>query len=244
MAIDAGYTITPLSGKNGTDGESGTGIKVQYSVNGTSNWHATFTDGDIYMRQSTDNGTAWSDAMRIVGEKGDTGATGPQGKKGDKGDTGATGPQGPQGEKGDPGANGTSLTSKGNWASGTAYKLMDVVYYATNKTSYICKKAHTASSSILPTNTTYWTVLAAPGTNGTDATQYYMHFVYCDDTTSGTNYSTTESRKYVGIYTDTTQADAATFDTAKAKSGIVWSKAEGEDGDDGTSVTITSESVK
>jgi len=223
MAIDAAYKIIALSGKDGTDGESGTGIKVQYSVNGTSNWHATFTDGDIYMRQSTDNGTAWSDAMRIVGEKG---------------------------EKGDPGANGTSLTSKGNWASGTAYKVMEVVYYATNKTSYVCKKAHTASSSILPTNTTYWTVLAAPGTdgtngtNGTNATQYYMHFVYCDDTSSGSNYSTTESRKYVGIYTDTTQADAATFDTAKAKSGIIWSKAEGEDGDDGTSVTITSKSVK
>ena len=129
---------------------------------------------------------------------------------------------------------------------------MEVVYYTTNKTSYVCKKAHTSSNSILPTNTTYWTVLAAPGTDGTngtngtngqDATQYYMHFVYCDDTSSGTNYSTTESRKYVGIYTDTTQADAATFDTAKAKSGIVWSKAEGEDGNDGTSVTISSKAV-
>ena len=42
----------------------------------------------------------------IKGDKGDTGARGPQGPKGDKGDTGARGPQGPQGPKGDTGATG------------------------------------------------------------------------------------------------------------------------------------------
>ena len=42
----------------------------------------------------------------LKGEKGDTGATGPQGPKGEKGDAGATGPQGPKGEKGDTGATG------------------------------------------------------------------------------------------------------------------------------------------
>ncbi len=41
------------------------------------------------------------------GEKGDTGAVGPQGPQGEKGDTGAVGPQGPQGEKGDTGAVGS-----------------------------------------------------------------------------------------------------------------------------------------
>lgn len=40
------------------------------------------------------------------GEKGDTGAIGPQGPKGDKGDTGAAGPQGLKGDKGDTGATG------------------------------------------------------------------------------------------------------------------------------------------
>lgn len=47
-----------------------------------------------------------ADAGVFDGEKGDTGATGPQGPKGDKGDTGATGPQGPKGDKGDTGATG------------------------------------------------------------------------------------------------------------------------------------------
>ena len=77
------------------------------------------------------------------------------------------------------------------------------------------------------------------GKDGKDATQYYIHFVYCDDTSAGTNYSTSEARKYIGVYTDTTQADAATFNAAKAKAGIVWSKAEGEDGKDGTTPTVT-----
>ena len=79
MAIDSGYIITPISGKKGTDGQNGkngTGISVQYSVNGTENWHDTFGNGDIYMRQSTNGGTTWSAAMRIVGEKGDKGDTG------------------------------------------------------------------------------------------------------------------------------------------------------------------------
>ena len=101
MAIDSGYIITPISGKKGTDGQNGkngTGISVQYSVNGTENWHDTFGNGDIYMRQSTNGGTTWSAAMRIVGEKGDKGDTGAQGAKGD---TGTTGPQGPKGDKGD-----------------------------------------------------------------------------------------------------------------------------------------------
>ena len=88
MAIDAGYTIRAISGRNGSDGQNGTngkdgkdgtdgnGITVQYSVNGTTNWHSTFTSGDIYMQQSTDGGKTWSAAMRIVGEKGDKGEDG------------------------------------------------------------------------------------------------------------------------------------------------------------------------
>ncbi|WP_335402484.1 hypothetical protein [Bacillus sp. JJ1533] len=40
------------------------------------------------------------------GDKGDTGAIGPQGPKGDKGEIGATGTQGPKGDKGDTGATG------------------------------------------------------------------------------------------------------------------------------------------
>ena len=41
------------------------------------------------------------------------------------------------------------------WASGVAYKVGDLVTYSGNG-KYICTAAHTSSSSILPTNTSYW----------------------------------------------------------------------------------------
>lgn len=100
-----------------------------------------------------------------TGAKGATGATGSQGPKGDKGDTGATGAAG---AKGATGAKGVSFVVKGAWASGTAYvnntTQIDVVTY--NGSSYACKTSHTASSSILPTNTTYWTLIAQKGATG------------------------------------------------------------------------------
>lgn len=78
----------------------------------------------------------------------------------------------------------------------------------------------------------------ASGAPGAPATQYYLHRVYCDEYTANEdynnytdeqidaarNYSTTDARKYVGIYVDTTQADAAHFTIANNKAGIVWSQ--------------------
>lgn len=50
-------------------------IYVEYSIDGSTSWHATFTTGDLYMRQKKGSG-AWSAAIRIVGEKGDAGNEG------------------------------------------------------------------------------------------------------------------------------------------------------------------------
>tara|TARA_Y100000289_G_scaffold58180_1_gene63178 strand:- start:548 stop:1264 length:717 start_codon:yes stop_codon:yes gene_type:complete len=47
---------------------------------------------------------------------------------------------------------------KGTYSGGTAYVVDDVVYY--NGTSYVCKLASTGN---LPTNTTYWDVMAEGG---------------------------------------------------------------------------------
>lgn len=97
-----------------------------------------------------------------TGPKGDTGAVGATGAAGPKGDTGATGP------KGATGATGVSLRIKGAWASGTAYvnnaSYVDIVTYGGS--SYACTKSHTASTSILPTNTTYWVCIAKKGDTG------------------------------------------------------------------------------
>lgn len=94
--------------------------------------------------------------------KGETGAAGA------RGDTGATGAKGDTGAKGEKGETGVSLRIKGTWTSGTAYvnnaSYVDVVAYSGS--SYACIKSHTASASILPTNTTYWLCIAKKGDTG------------------------------------------------------------------------------
>lgn len=71
------------------------------------------------------------------------------------------------------GGTGVSMRNKGAWASGTAYtagtaagSYIDVVTY--NGSSYMCKTSHTSSSSNVPPNTTYWTLLSQKGTDGED----------------------------------------------------------------------------
>ena len=79
------------------------------------------------------------------------------------------------GKDGKDGTNGVSIRNKGNWASDIAYvnnnSYIDVVYYSTNGCSYSCKKSHTSSSSILPTNTTYWQLVASKGATGATGAQ-------------------------------------------------------------------------
>lgn len=53
-------------------GDSGVSVIAQYSANSIS-WHDVFVTGDIWMRTSTNSGTTWTPAIRIVGEKGDSG---------------------------------------------------------------------------------------------------------------------------------------------------------------------------
>lgn len=71
--------------------------------------------------------------------------------------------------------------------------------------------------------------------DGNNATQYYYHVVYCNNTSTGAGYSTTPSNQtYTGTYVDTTQADAATW--ASLPSGVKWNYTKGSTGDDGYNV--------
>lgn len=47
---------------------SGSGIMVEWSIDGATLWHSTYAEGDLYMRQSFDGGTTWSSAILVVGE--------------------------------------------------------------------------------------------------------------------------------------------------------------------------------
>ena len=68
----------------------------------------------------------------------------------------------PRGTPGEDGTNGISFSWKGAYDAGTAYLVNDTVSY--NGSSYICILASTGN---LPTNATYWTVMAQKGTDGT-----------------------------------------------------------------------------
>jgi hypothetical protein len=110
------------------------------------------------------------------GDKGDTGAQGPagatgatgsqgiqgiQGETGAQGPAGATGATGAQGPAGNNGADGDSFVWLGAYNAGTTYAPRDAVSY--NGSSYICKLASTGN---LPTNSTYWDLMAQKGSDG------------------------------------------------------------------------------
>lgn len=113
---------------------------------------------------------SWADPVNLIGAQGVQGPEGPIGKQGIQGPVGPQGPAGPQGVAG---PKGTSLNLKGAWAADVAYVCttvqIDVVTH--NGSSYACKKSHTSTSSILPTNTTYWTLIAQKGATGATGPQ-------------------------------------------------------------------------
>ena len=71
-----------LRGPDGPAGADGDGLITEYSVDGVSGWHSTFTDGDIYMRHKIGEGGTWTNAIRLVGEQGPEGIQGPAGADG------------------------------------------------------------------------------------------------------------------------------------------------------------------
>ena len=107
----------------------------------------------------------------LKGDTGATGATGATGPQGPQGPQGIQGIQGPAGTNGTNGTNGTdgadgidgvSFIWEGAYSAGTTYAPNDAVSY--NGSSYMCKLASTGN---LPTNTTYWDLMAQKGNDGT-----------------------------------------------------------------------------
>lgn len=87
LRTDNSYWVSGKSAPNIFAGAWGPPIYIgppinQYSADGETQWHDTFTAGDLYMRQSTDGRATWSDPIRIVGPTGATGAKGDDGEDG------------------------------------------------------------------------------------------------------------------------------------------------------------------
>ncbi len=53
-----------------------TPVRVQWSVDGVSNWHTNYVAGDFYSRQSTDGGNTWSNVQKSIGDGGADGING------------------------------------------------------------------------------------------------------------------------------------------------------------------------
>lgn len=124
---------------------------------------AVVSDGTTYKATKAD----FKGATGATGATGPTGPTGPQGIQGTTGAQGATGPTGPQGPTGTNGTDGTDgtdgldITWLGAYAAETTYAINDAVSY--NGSSYICKLESTGN---LPTDTTYWDLMAQKGSDG------------------------------------------------------------------------------
>ena len=115
-AVNEALTAAKASGEfDGADG-------ITPTIGDNGNWYLGDTDTNKPSRgEKGDKGDAFTysdftteQLAALKGEKGDTGAQGPQGEKGDtgaqgpKGDTGDVGPQGPKGDTGATGATGQS----------------------------------------------------------------------------------------------------------------------------------------
>jgi len=102
--------------------------------------------------------------LDLTGPQGPQGIQGEQGIQGIQGETGEQGIQGIQGEQGVQGEQG--LTWQGAYATETTYAGDDAVSYSGS--SYICILESTGN---LPTNETYWNLLALKGTDGAGAVE-------------------------------------------------------------------------
>lgn len=154
------------------------------------------------------------------------GATGPQGPKGDKGATGDRGPQGIQGiqgPKGDQGIQGpkgadgktqyTHIAYADNATGGgfsqtdqtKTYIGMYVDFNATDSTDptkYRWSKWHGDKGAT--------GAQGIQGPKGTDGRTPYLHIAYANSADGRTGFSTsnTDNKRYLGTYTDYTQADS------------------------------------
>ena len=215
-----------IKGEQGEPGKSSY-LHIKYSDDGR-----TFTANDgetigIYIGILVDNTVAdstnfsdytWS---RI---RGDQGLQGIQGEKGE---------QGIQGEKGDPGNDGKttyfhikySSNANGNPMTETPSEYIGtyVDYSATDSTDYT-KYTWSRFQGLQGEKGEQ----GIPGTNGDNGLTYYLHIKYSND--GGNTFTSNNGETpgtYIGVYTDTTQADSTSV------SKYTWSKIKGEQGPQG-----------
>lgn len=104
ITLSDGKTLSISNGKDGAAGAPGT----TWTIGADGYWYENGKKTDYRaIGEKGDKGeTGAQGPQGEKGEKGETGAQGPQGEKGEQGETGAQGPQGEKGEQGETGAQG------------------------------------------------------------------------------------------------------------------------------------------
>lgn len=217
-------------GAQGVQGPKGTDGKTSYihfayanSADGKTNFSTTYFSGALYVGTLTDYNSAdsttysaytWS---RLKGDKGDKGDKGETGERGPQGIQGLQGPKGDQGIQGPKGADGktqyTHIAYANNATGGgfsqtdqtKAYIGMYVDFNATDSTDptkYRWSKWHGDKGAT--------GAQGIQGPKGADGKTPYLHIAYANSADGRTDFSTsnTDNKRYLGTYTDYTQADS------------------------------------
>ena len=228
---------TGAQGPKGTDGKTTyTWIKYSDNSDGTG-LYDTPKSSTKYIGIATNKTTAaessnkadyvWS---QFKGDKGDKGDQGLQGIQGEKGDQGIQGPQGPAGTNGKTTYFHIKYSSVASPTSSSQMTETPSAYIGT----YV---DYTSTDSTDPSKYT-WSRFQGlqgakgeqgiPGNNGSDGKTYYLHIKYSND--GGSTFTSNNGETpgaYIGVYTDTTQADSTSV------SKYTWSKIKGEQGQQG-----------
>ena len=226
---ETGYQKTYIAkdgsdGNDGLPGKDGVGIKstdITYAsstsgtITPTSGWTSTIPSvpaGSYLWTKTvwtyTDNTSETGYSVAKMGEKGDKGDTGPQGIQGLQGPQGIQGPKGPDGRTqythiayaDNATGGGFSQTDQtkayiGMYVDFTATDSTDVTKYKWTK--WKGDKGETGAQGI-------------QGPKGSDGRTPYLHIAYANSADGKTDFTTsnTDNKRYLGTYTDYTQADS------------------------------------
>lgn len=234
---ETGYTKTYIAkdGNNGSDGIAGkdgvgilsTSIAYQASTSGTvvptGTWSSqvpSVPNGQFLWTRTVWNYTdSTSETGYSVAKMGETGPQGPKGDTGPQGPTGATGLQGPKGDQGIQGPKGadgqssyTHIAYATNSTGTSGFSVSDNV----GKTYIGMYVDQIATDSTDPTKYKWNLIKGQDGAQGiqgpagADGKTPYWHTAYANSSDGKTDFSITDStnKRFIGQYTDYTQADS------------------------------------
>ncbi|VYU43025.1 Chromosome partition protein Smc [Paraprevotella clara] len=238
--LSAVFTIVKVkSGRDGEDGANGTSVTVKstsvtyaVSTSGTtapaSGWSATIPSVPVGQYLWSKTVVTYSDGKSTT-----THSCSYQGKNG---------------------ANGTSVTvtaqstkyavnTTGNQPADSAFTATSIPSLSPGQ--YLWSKTEVTYSNGVTTKTYAVSRIGSDGANGTpgaagaNGKTSYVHFAYAKSADGNTGFSTTyfSGALYVGTCTDFNTADPTSY------TAYTWARLKGEDGANGTSVTVKSTSV-